>query len=279
MLYSLYQYLVTRCFYTILEALATRYDSCISRYGNQQCHIFIIIACSCALQEEDESTLSDMERMTLLQRAATAEEGAKQAKTDLQKLSEEKATLQVKLETMNKQLQRLEEWHRLTVDDAQQMPTSEATSDVPQQKTIVVNHEKHTQLKKNFLLLTEKNMKMERNHQHLLEKLEDRDEQIKELQLNARDNSVVPNVYKSLSSEEVPESTEELSHDEALREIQKRNLTISELRNRVASLQAQMSTFETTAAENSKMEQHGKEQSKVVMDWRQRCEAAEVIGR
>ena len=227
----------------------------------------------CALQEEEESALSDMERMTLLQRAATAEEGAKQAETRVQILSEEKATLQAKLETMNKQLQRLEEWHRLMVVDAQQTPTGEGA---PQEK-VVVNREKHTQLKKNFLLVTEKNIKMERSHQQLLEKLEDRDKQIKELQLNARDNSVVPKVYKSLSSEEVVESTEDLSHDEALREIQKQKTIISELKNRVASLQTKMGTFEKTAAENSKMEQHGKEQSKVVMEWRQRCEVAEVM--
>ena len=159
----------------------------------------------CALQEEEESALSDMERMTLLQRAATAEEGAKQAETRVQILSEEKATLQAKLETMNKQLQRLEEWHRLMVVDAQQTPTGEGA---PQEKV---------------------------------------------------------------------ESTEDLSHDEALREIQKQKTIISELKNRVASLQTKMGTFEKTAAENSKMEQHGKEQSKVVMEWRQRCEVAEVM--
>jgi hypothetical protein len=221
-----------------------------------------------------------MERMKLLQRAAAAEEGAKQAKTDLQKLSEEKVALQVKLETMNKQLQRLEEWHRLMIDDAEQTPVSEATPDVSQAETVVVNREKHKQLKKNFMLVTEKNMKMETTHQQLLEKLEDRDNQIKELQSNARDNSIVPRVYESLSSEEVAELTEEVSHDEALREIQKQKGIISELRNRVASLQAQMSTFEKTATEKSKIEQHGKEQSIVVKEWRQRCEAAEVmVGR
>lgn len=209
--------------------------------------------------------------MTLLQRAAIAEGDAQQAKKDLQKLSEEKATLQVKLETMNKQLQTLEEWHKLMVNDAQQTPTSDGAS----QEKIVVNREKHTQLKKNFLLVTEKNMKMEKSNQQLLEKLEDRDKQIKELQLNAGDNSIVPNVSESLSSGEVAESTKELSHDEALlRELQKQN---KELKNRVASLQIKMGTFEKTAAENSKMEQHGKEQSKVVMEWRQRCEVAEVM--
>jgi hypothetical protein len=218
-----------------------------------------------------------MERRKLLQRAAAAEEGARQAQTDLQKLSEEKVALQVKLETMNKQLQRLEEWHRLTVDDAEQTPTNEATAGTSQEETVVVDREKHKQLKKNFLLLTEKIVKMEISHQQLLEKLKDRDNQIKELQSNARDNSIVPRVYESLSSEEVAESTEELSHDEALREIQKQNTVIKELRNRVASLQTKMGAFERTAAENSKMEQHGKEQSKVVLEWRQRCEAAEVM--
>lgn len=218
-----------------------------------------------------------MEKMTLLQRAAAAEEGAKQAETHLQKLSEEKVALQEKLETMNKQFQKLEEWHKLMIDDAEHMPTSEATPDVPQEETVVVNRKKHKQLKSSFIRLTEKNMKMEENHRQLLEKLEDRDNQIKELQLNARDDTVVPNVYKSLSSEKVTELTEELSHDEALREIQKQDAIILELRNRVASLQTKMGTFEKTAAENSKMEQHGKEQSKVVMEWRQKYEAAEVM--
>ena len=217
-----------------------------------------------------------MERMTLLQRAATAEEGAKQAEKDIQKLSEEKVALETKLETMNEQLQKLEVWHKIMIDDAEQMPTSEATPGMSQEETVVVNREKQKQLKKNFLLVTEKNMKMERSLQQLLEKLEDRDKQIKELHLNARGNSVVPKVG-SLSSEEVAESTEELSHDEALREIQKQNAIISEQRNRIASLQTKMGTFEKTAAENSKMEQHGKEQSKVVMEWRQKYEAAEVM--
>ena len=228
--------------------------------------------------QEDESTLSDMERMTLLQRTATAEEGAKEAKTDLQELSEEKMALHVKLETMNKQLQTLEECHRVMVDDAQQAPTSEATPDVSQEETVTVNCEKR---KKNFLLVTERNMKMERSHQQLLEKLEDGDKQIKELQLNAGDNSVVPKVYGTSVSEKVAESTEELSHGEAiLREIQTQfeNAVVSELRNLLALLQVKMSTFEKTADDNSTMEQHGKEQNEVevVMEWRQRCEVAEV---
>ena len=75
-------------------------------------------------------------------------------------------------------------------------------------------------------------------------------------------------MYESLSSGEAAESAEELSHDAALREIQKQNTVISELRNLVASLQTKMSTFERTAAEHSKMEQRGKEQSKLVMEWR-----------
>ena len=179
------------------------------------------------------------------------------------------------LET-EKQLQKFEEWHKLMIDDAEQMPTSEATPGVSQE-TVVVNREKQKQFKKNFLLVTEKNMKMERSLQELLEKLEDRDKHIKELQLNAGDNSILPKVYESLSSEEVAQSTEELSHAEAIDEIQKQNAIISELRSHVASLQTKMGTFEKTAAENSKMERHGKEQSKVVMEWRQKYEAAEVI--
>ena len=63
----------------------------------------------------------------------------------------------------------------------------------------------------------------------------------------------------------------------ALREIEKQKAVIFQLRNRVASLQAQTSAFEKTAAEHSKMEQHGKEQSKAVMEWRQKYEVAKVI--
>ena len=126
-----------------------------------------------ALQEED-STLVNMERMKLFQRVATAEEGAKQAwKIYRIEQTSEKETLQTKLETLNEQVQRFEEWHRLVVDNAQQTPTGEATSHGSQEETVVVNREKHMQLKKNFLLLTEKNMKIEKSHQQLLEKLED----------------------------------------------------------------------------------------------------------
>ena len=213
----------------------------------------------------------------MFQRVAIAEEDAKQANSHLQKLSEEKETLQAQLRTLNEQVRRFEEWHRLVVDKAQQVPAGEATADVSQQETIVVNREKHMQLKKNFVLLTEKNMKMEKSYRQLLEKLQDRDKQIKELQVNEGDNFVVPKVYECLSSEEISESAEELCHDAALRELKKQNTVISELRNRVASLQTMMSTFERTAAEHSKMEQHGKEQSRAVMEWRQKCEVAEVI--
>lgn len=212
--------------------------------------------------------------MTLFKKVATAEESAEQAKKDLDKLSEENVTLRARMEKMNKQIQRFEELHRLVVDDVQQNPASEATA---QKEAVLVNREKITQLKKNFLLLTEKHMKMEKSHQQLLEKLEDRDQQVKELQLSARDNSVVLKVYESLSSGEVAESDEELSHDEALREIKNQSNIILELRNHVASLQTKMSTFEITAAERSKMEPHGKKQSKMVMEWKQKCEAAEVI--
>ena len=246
---------------TVSHVMANYFTTCIN--------VFVL--------QEEESTLSDMERMTLLQRAAAAEEGAKQAETHLRKLSEEKVALQDKLETMNKQFKKLEEWRKLMIDDAEQMPTSEATPDVSQEETVIVNRKKHRQLKSSFILLTEKNMKMERSLQQLLEKLEDRDNQIKELQLNARDDSIVPKVYESLSSEKVAESPEKLSHDEALKEIQKQKATISELKNCVASLQTKMGTFEKTAAENSKMEEHGKEQSKVVMEWRKKYEAAEVM--
>ena len=225
-----------------------------------------------------------MERMSLFQRVATAEEDAKQANSDLQKLSEENETLQAQLKNLSEQVQRFEEWHRLVVDKAQQIPAGRATADVSQQETIVVNREKYTLLKNNFVLLTEKIMKMEKkimkmekSHQLVLERLEDRDKQIKELQLNVGDNSVVPKVYKSLSSGDAEELAEELSHDAALREVKRQSIIISELRNCVASLQTEMTTFEKTAAEHSKMEQHGKEQSKMVMEWRQRCEAAEVM--
>ena len=227
-----------------------------------------------ALQED--GNLTDMEKMQLLQKVATAEDDAKHAREALQKLSNEHATLQTKLDTMNKQVHRLEEWHRLLVDSTQKASSSEVTAHVSQEK-IVVDREKHTHLKKNFVFLTERNIKIEKSHQELLEKVEERDKQIKELQMKVRDDSVVPKVYESLSSGEGAESVEELSHGAALREIEKQKAVIFQLRNRVASLQAQTSAFKKTAAEHSKMEQHGKEQSKAVMEWRQKYEVAEVI--
>ena len=182
---------------------------------------------------------------------------------------------------MNKQVARFEEWHKLLVDDAQQALSSEASADVSKEKTIRVDREKHAQLKKNFLLLTDRVMKIETSHQQLLEKLEDRDKQIKELQTKAGDTSILPNVsmYEPtcMNSGEETELAEELSHDAALTEIKKHRATILKLRNHVASLESQVSTFEKTAAEHSKLEKHGKEQSKAVMEWRQKCEVAEVM--
>lgn len=212
----------------------------------------------------------------LLQRATTAEEDAKQAREDLQNLSEERETLQTKLETLNKDVVRLEEWHKLLVDNTQQTPSNEATAYVPPEETLLVNREKHVQLKKNFLLLTDRIMKMETSHQQLLEKLQDRDDQIKELQAKVGVISMLPNVYESSSGCET-EPAEALSQDAALREIKKHKATILELRNRVASLVSQVSSFEKTASDKSKLEKHGKEQSIAVVEWRQRCEAAEVI--
>ena len=228
-----------------------------------------------ALQEED-GNLTDMEKMQLLQKVATAEKEAKHAREALQKMSNENKTLRDKLDTMNKQVQRLEEWHRLLVEITEQASSSEVTVHESQEK-VIIDREKHVQLKRNFIHLTERYMKIEKSNQELLEKIEERDKQIKELQLKVRDDSVVPKVYESLSSGEGVESVEELSHDDALKEIKEQKEVISELRNCVASLQAQMSTFEKTAAEHSKMEQHGKEQSKAVKEWRQKYEAAEVI--
>ena len=230
-----------------------------------------------ALQEED-GNLTDMEKIQLLQKVAAAEKDAKHVREALQKMSNENKTLRAKLDTMNKQVQRLEEWHGLLVDNTKQASSSEATAHASQEK-VIVDHEKHVQLKRSFIYLTERYMKIEKTHQELLEKIEERDKQIKELQMKVRDDSVVPKVrvYESLSSGEGAESVEELSHDIALREIKKQKAVIFQLRNRVASLQAQTNAFEKTAAEHSKMEQHGKEQSKAVMEWRQKFEVAEVI--
>ena len=222
--------------------------------------------------------LANTERM---QRMATAEDKAKQAREDLQKLSKEKETLQAKLEAMNKQVSRFEEWHKLLVDDAQQIPSSEASADASKEKTIRIDREKHVHLKKNFLLLTERVLQIETSNQQLLEKLEDRDKQIKKLQTKVGDTSILPNVsmYEPpcMNSGEETELVEVLSHDATLAEIKKHRATILKLRNHVASLESQVSTFEKTAAEHSKLEKHGKEQSKAVMEWRQRCEVAEVM--
>ena len=216
--------------------------------------------------------------MQLLQKVATAEKDAKHAREALQKMSNENETLRVKLDTVNKQVQKLEEWHRLLVENTEQASSSEVTAHESQEK-VIIDREKFVKLKRNFIHLTERYMKIEKSHQELLEKIEERDKQIKELQLKVRDDSAVPKVrvYESLSSGEGAESVEELSHDTALREIKKQKAVIFQLRNRVASLQAQISAFEKTAAEHSKMEQHGKEQSKAVMEWRQKFEVAEVI--
>ena len=236
-------------------------------------HLFVY---NIFLQAED-SPVSDIEAMKLFQRVNIAEEEAKKAKESFQALSEEKETLQAKFEAMNKQLQKLEEWHRLTVEHAQQTTSSEATAqDAPQEETVTVSREKHSHLKKNFLLLTDRVMKIEKSHQQLLDKLEDRDKQVKELQLKAKDSSVVPRTYESLSLGEETVSSEELSHNSALNEIDKLKKVNSELRNQLASLQSQVSSFGKTAAEHSKMTKHGIEQSKTIVEWRRKCEAAEV---
>ena len=182
---------------------------------------------------------------------------------------------------MNKQVARFEEWHKLLVYDAQQIPSSKASADVYEEKTIRVDREKHSQLKKNFVLLTDRVIKIETSHQHLLEELEDRDKQIKELQTKVGDTSILPDVsmYEPtyMNSGEETELAEELSHDAALAEIKKHRATILKLRNCIASLESQLSTFEKTAAEHCKLEKHGKEQSKAIMEWRQRCEVAQVM--
>ena len=224
--------------------------------------------------QDDDPNLTDIEKIKLTQKAAEAEAVAKQAREESQLLKEECENLRLKMQMLNQQVSDFEMWRRLLVDDNPQHKTSSVAQS--QGETIVVNREKHSQLKKNFLLLTDKIMKSEQSQKQLFEKLEDRDKQLKELQRKVKDSSVVPRVYESMSSGEGAEQLEELDHDAALREIQNLREVIKEKENSVASLQAQLSSFQRTAAEHSKMEKHGEVQSKAVMEWRRKFEDAEV---
>ena len=209
-------------------------------------------------------------------RAQVAEDDVKNAREELQQRSQQVEDLQARIETLNQQVLDFQKWHQLLLDDAQRV--SAGADDQPQEQTVVVNREKHNQLKKNFLLLTERVMKSDKRYSQLLEKLKDRDSQVKELQMKSMDNSVVPRAYESLRSGEDTEQLEDVTIETAVKERDNLRAIVSEKENLVASLQTQLSSFEQTAAKHSQMEKHGKEQSKAVMEWRKKYESAEVSG-
>lgn len=117
--------------------------------------------------------------------------------------------------------------------------------------------------------LTEKLIMSDKRCQQLVEKLEDRDEQIKELKEQARTNSALPWVCESMSSEEGTKQPEKVNLESALNEVANLKIFVTEKENHIVSLQTQLSSFQRIAAEH-------KEQTWVTMEWKRKCEAAEV---
>ena len=113
--------------------------------------------------------------------------------------------------------------------------------------------------------LTKLQEKYDRKVKELMEKLEERQNQLEgERQL--------PQTQPSLSSEDLVE----MDHDTAVQEVCRLRLLVGEKENQVMSLRTQLESFDKTAAERQELEKHTKVQSRTVMDWRNKYDAAKV---
>ena len=209
--------------------------------------------------------------MRLYRQTAEAEKKAERAYRETQHWREQVEEAQEKIITLSQEVNDFREWQRLLADDTEmdRVADSETT-----QGSKTFSYAQFVQLRKKFLELTDRIVKSTELHSQMVEKLQERDKQIKALQ---RGTQSLPRTYESLSTSENADQRENLDHEAALEEIERLKKALLEKDHHVASLQTQVSSFESTVSERNKMERHSKEQSKAVMEWRKKCEHAEVL--
>ena len=150
----------------------------------------------------------------------------------------------------------------------------------------MISFSKYTRLKEKYLEATEKLVKAEekvaksekmlakseekhkREKRELLDKLEDRQKQLK----HARE---IPPTTSPFVSDE-PTSDNYTSLDSAVHDIAHLRAAVTERDNQITSLKTQLELLKGTAAERSELEEPSIEQNKTVVDWREKFEAAEV---
>ena len=200
------------------------------------------------------------------------EQSAKQAIQEAQRWRDNAHEMESKMKHLNQQLHEFREWQRLLVEEAKEGVN--VTGDDPAaQAPKTVNYENYRELKKKFIFLTENVVKCEARNTEMVEKLKERDEQMKELKGGTMS---LPMTCDSLAYGRDGELSDEINIEAALSEVERLKKALVDRDNHITSLQTQISSAGLTTSERSKMEMHGKEQSKTVMEWRKKFEQAEV---
>ena len=156
----------------------------------------------------------------------------------------------------------------------------EGASDV---KEKVVPYSKFAKVRYSYIMIMEKLTMMEEKHEKELSKMQKKhDKEKKELmeklddcQKHLEDERQMPRTHHSFSGED-REPVKDMDRETAVREVSHLRIIVDEIDKQVSSLKTQLQSFDKTAAERQKLEKHTKEQSRTVMDWRKKFEAAEV---
>ena len=214
--------------------------------------------------------LTDFQNKQPFQQTEEVEQSTKQAIQEAQRWRDNAHEMESKMKHLNKQLDEFREWQRLLVEEAKEEDSDDSlTARGPK----AVNYDKYKELKKKFLFLTEKIIKCEGRNAEMVEKLIERDEQIKELKSGTMS---LPMPCESSTYSSDGELSDKIDEQAALSEIERLKKALVDKDNHITSLQAQLSSTGLTTSERNKMEMHGKEQSKIVMEWRKKFELAEV---
>ena len=207
------------------------------------------------------------------QQTEEVEQSTKQAIQEAQRWRDSAQEMESKMKHLNKQLNEFREWQRLLVGEAKQDCVKDTDDGPTAQAPKAVNYDKYKELKKELLFLTEKITKCESRNAEMVDKLKERDEQIKELKSGTMS---LPVTCESLTSSSDVDLSDKIYEDTALSEIERLKKALVDKDNHITSLQTQISSTGLTPFERNKMEMHGKQQSKTVMEWRKKFEHAEV---
>ena len=131
--------------------------------------------------------------------------------------------------------------------------------------------DKDPQQEANMEILRKSYLKLHTEKMNLLDKLEARDEELKQLRdQKAVANDTHPNVTRSISADGI------LSPDDPKVEVVRLREVVENKQSKIESLEVQLRSFQTVASERVRLQGHSQDQSRTVMGLKKELEAAKV---